>query len=547
MATVGQPLTAPEAGWRRYDDNNGNISYSTGWEVWSDSYRYGGSCHFTTQANASVNFKFYGTKLRLISGHGNDHPNTNVIQVKIDGAVVGSFSQYHTSDIVGFLLSFELLGLEQKVHEVEIISTSFKGNIDAIDIDENGYLCHSVLNTVGSLDNMQVGDCIPCKYTAPTSGQVGYFSELGTCTDSEISLSGSATPNGLFYFIKADRGLLIADRILQHSISWNTLNSAGFIEGQYSPIDISPLLISYQKTTLGSPITDYYEYTARTTSSSHQGANLTIKKDEYLITSQDEVIIEYDAFLTGFYSSAINHFLHIIPYDSPLSRQSHYGFIEGGILFIHCQYSQPSLNVWHHMKHIINFSTETIENFVDGSSYTFPQQGFGTYTLGSIGMLCIGVGSYNYAAQNKYRNITIKNANSEPVLVQFTDQMYLISSLSGGCTYADANGNATTSDQNLGGWPTTNEWDTYIVNSDLGGKITKGDDNVWHWSNLYSWTKDTPITSIGANTNRVYRGKDSNNKLLQIAGSTANTTIGFRPVLEYIEPDGSSKQKTLWY
>jgi len=406
---------------------------------------------------------------------------------------------------------------------------------------------HSILGAPKtSLEEMKIGDYIPCKYTAPTSGQAGYFSELGTCTASEISLSGSATPNGLFYFIKADKGLLIADRVIQHSISWDTLNSAGFIEEQSSSINISPLLISYQKTTLGSPITGYYEYTARTTSSKHQGANLTIKKDEYLITLQDEVIIEYDAFLTGFYSSAMNHFLHIIPYDSPLSREPYYGLIEGRIFSIHCQYSQPSQNVWHHMKHIINFSTKTIENFVDGSSYTVSNQGFGTYTLGSIGMLCIGVGPYDYAAQNKYRNITIKNANSEPVLVQFTDQMYLISSLSGGCAYADANGNATTSDQNLGGWPTTNEWDTYIVNSDLGGKITKGDDNVWHWSNLYSWTKDTPITSIGANTNRVYRGKDSNNKLLQIAGSTANTTIGFRPVLEYIEPDGSSKQETIW-
>ena len=542
MATIGQQLLSPESGWRRYNGPGTGIEFIGTWQTHTHALYYNGDNIYTTDLNARASFRFYGTKLRIISFRD---PTRGEVKIVIDG-VEETFSQ--NGSAMRQTLVYEKLGLELGFHTVVMSLVTASFDVDAIDIDEDGYLLHSILGAPKtSLEEMQIGDYIPCKYTAPTSGQAGYFSELGTCTASEISLSGSATPNGLFYFIKADKGLLIADRVIQHSISWNTLNSAGFIEEQPSSIDISPLLISYQKTTLGSPITDYYEYTARTTSSAHQGANLTIKKDEYLITLQDEVIIEYDAFLTGFYSSAMNHFLCIIPYDSPLSRESYYGSIEETSFFIQCRGSQPSQNVWHHMKHIINFSTETIENFVDGSSYTFPQQGFGTYTLGSIGMLCIGVGSYNYAAQNKYRNITIKNANSEPVLVQFTDQMYLISSLSGGCTYADANGNARTSDQNLGGWPTNNEWDTYIVNSDLGGRITKGDDNVWHWSSLYSWTKDTPITSIGANTNRVYRGKDSNNKLLQIAGSAANTTIGFRPVLKYIEPDGSSKQTTLWY
>lgn len=32
MATVGEQLTAPESGWKRYDDKDSNISYvRSGW------------------------------------------------------------------------------------------------------------------------------------------------------------------------------------------------------------------------------------------------------------------------------------------------------------------------------------------------------------------------------------------------------------------------------------------------------------------------------------------------------------------------------------
>ena len=46
----------------------------------------------------------------------------------------------------------------------------------------------------------------------------------------------------------------------------------------------------------------------------------------------------------------------------------------------------------------------------------------------------------------------------------------------------------------------------------MGGKITPGDDNVWHW-NLWNWGKETPINGLitdtssnNINTYRVTRG-----------------------------------------
>jgi hypothetical protein len=83
---------------------------------------------------------------------------------------------------------------------------------------------------------MSIGDCIPFRYKTTTSGVVGTISELGTCTATEIPVTGIATPNGLAYFIKVDKGLLISDRIVQHSISWNELNNAGYIEGKKNDI-----------------------------------------------------------------------------------------------------------------------------------------------------------------------------------------------------------------------------------------------------------------------------------------------------------------------
>lgn len=82
-----------------------------------------------------------------------------------------------------------------------------------------------------NIADMQIGDYIVCKYNA-SSGAVGTFSELGTSTATEIPITGTATPNGTFYFVKVAKGLLVADRVVQVSISWDTLNAGKYIEGK---------------------------------------------------------------------------------------------------------------------------------------------------------------------------------------------------------------------------------------------------------------------------------------------------------------------------
>lgn len=208
---------------------------------------------------------------------------------------------------------------------------------------------------VTSLSGMQIGDYIVCNYSA-SNNALGTFSGLGTASGSEIPYSGTAAPNGIFYFVKAARGLLIADRVVQNSISWDTLNSGKVIQGL-------------------------------------------------------------------------------------------------------------------------------------------------SYTLGGV--------------------------------------TGIVRSLTGGVAYATIAGSAASTDQGFGGWPTNNEWDTYIVKSNLNGKITAGDDNVWHWSSgARTWCQDTPSISVDVSTARIARGTSSGSGvkgLVTVASNTANSTYGFRPVFQYQE------------
>jgi len=110
----------------------------------------------------------------------------------------------------------------------------------------------------------------------------------------------------------------------------------------------------------------------------------------------------------------------------------------------------------------------------------------------------------------------------------------VIRSLSGGNSYLSATQTSSTTDSSLGSFPPNNEYDQYIQLSTLDNKITAGDNNVWNYSGISSWVQETPITTIGSSSNRVYRG----NTLLgfgQQASSTVNATTGFRPVLIYDE------------
>lgn len=246
MAIVGQQLLAPETDWRRYDNEDSSIIYSSGWSsVTNNALRYSNTIKFTSTTTATIKFNFTGDKIRLIASMANDRTSKGVIT--IDG-ISYSFSEYNASanELFQYIV-FEITGLTYKEHYVVInkdsSDTTSPLNLDAIDIASSGILklynnSYSIIfpeKIKTSIEDINsIGDMISQKYSALTSGQVGAFSEFGTTVAPLIPVTSSAMPNGSFYWIyfgndNLDRKIFIADRNIQHSISYDALNVGGII------------------------------------------------------------------------------------------------------------------------------------------------------------------------------------------------------------------------------------------------------------------------------------------------------------------------------
>ena len=147
MATVGQQLTAPEAGWKRYDDSSYILSYvGDSWGQYTDNVHYNGSVHYTFTSGDYVTFNFTGSKLRLIGSVGTATYRSNSASIYIDGILVGIINQVGTS-FAAQVLDFSIDGLSSSEHYVKIINnqtTPVKAGtgyiLDAIDIDSTGEL-----------------------------------------------------------------------------------------------------------------------------------------------------------------------------------------------------------------------------------------------------------------------------------------------------------------------------------------------------------------------------------------------------------------------
>jgi hypothetical protein len=134
--------------------------------------------------------------------------------------------------------------------------------------------------------------------------------------------------------------------------------------------------------------------------------------------------------------------------------------------------------------------------------------------------------------------------------------MIVIRIPTGGCAYSDGNGSYVLNSKDLGNgaYPENNEWDAYVVKSDLNGSIVPGDDDVWHWTmGVATMSQETIMTGSlngdgsgvsNANLVRMIRGSlhsnDSNpdvNRCGFLAAGITTTSIsfGFRPVAEYRE------------
>lgn len=135
-ASVGETLNAPEQGWIRFDDKDPAINYSTGWYNNSGGSYYKSSTKMTTTSGETINFLFYGSKIRLIASGNTDR--TENLKIKIDDVP----ENINLSRSPGYqYLVYEKQGLSYGLHKVEITTTDSKyAELDAIEIDTSGRL-----------------------------------------------------------------------------------------------------------------------------------------------------------------------------------------------------------------------------------------------------------------------------------------------------------------------------------------------------------------------------------------------------------------------
>ncbi|NYS75919.1 hypothetical protein [Bacillus sp. BH32] len=146
--SIGDISTYPNYGWQRYDDNSTYIQYDANWSK-NVAYNgaYGGKSTCAKKGkNASMVFRFKGTKLRLIVGCATNQYYSDRIRVKIDDLPEEYFDAIAPQD-TNQVLKYEKLGLEDIEHDVTVtVITTQPGaleydfRMDAIDIDDTGSL-----------------------------------------------------------------------------------------------------------------------------------------------------------------------------------------------------------------------------------------------------------------------------------------------------------------------------------------------------------------------------------------------------------------------
>ncbi|MGS2778880.1 6-hydroxymethylpterin diphosphokinase MptE-like protein [Robertmurraya sp. GLU-23] len=187
-------------------------------------------------AGSNIKFKFKGTGIRIIASV---HPfSNNYIQIKIDNEeqifstkVTDIYHEYSANIQQTVFVSGNL---EEKVHDVEIrLMDDSPFAIEGIEINKVGRILHP--DEVTTVSELQVGKRIRCHYIAGQN-EAGTFSNIGKESSSFIPVDSEAKPNGDFYFIMVDeidgKKILVADRNIQHSISWDQLHKQGYIFGK---------------------------------------------------------------------------------------------------------------------------------------------------------------------------------------------------------------------------------------------------------------------------------------------------------------------------
>ncbi|GAB6930072.1 hypothetical protein JCM10914A_40550 [Paenibacillus sp. JCM 10914] len=483
MATIGQSLTAPESGWKRMNADHQLLSYMGTWITQTNPAYSGGTNKHSNNAGNKISFTFRGTKLRYIGQYNTTSQTPS--SISIDG--VTEQITFLTNTLINSALVYEKTGLSDDIHTVVITINSPNENqsIQGIDIDSNGRLLHP--DEVTKIKDLQIGKRIRCNYSVISTNTVGSFSGLGQETSDFIPATSTSIPNGDFYLIMVEdfnrKKILVADRNIQNSISWDTLNNNGLATGaciKFNPVGV---LSGYESgkviiTDNGYVTGSYGEYqgwrafdrkngngdkwTRRISANDPAELIIRFKDDKQMITA-----------------------LSITPppsiSSSPTEHPKHFK-LQGS-------------DDGHKWRDIFENS-----NGIGGVKTRFAFRNSQGYSYYRFSVLSSQGGSQMQIGELEFESESIGYEASMRLLT---------------------GGTSATDDKN--------EWDKYIVNSTLNSSITAGDNNVWNWRGILSWSSTTLATHA---SQRVLRGDKTNNYYFSYNANQVYNTCGFRPVVE---------------
>lgn len=320
MAKVGDVITTPEAGWKRYLARTSIIQYDSSWSL------NAGVDMISSVPGAVTKFHFMGTKLRiLVYSWGNRSDMT----ISIDGGAPVTFKG-NAGVSAENTLAYEITGLQAGRHSVEIknaaTTNSTYATLQSIDIDDSGRLLHPT--EVTSLRDLEVGKSIRTRYRS-SLGMPGRMSKIGqeeyidgvaefiptttagptTYTDGHIYLVASHSKNGEL--------ILVSDRLAGTAIGTN-FTSEGILSKTGAPMKEEITILSVQGSSpLYNPQLMYDN--DFTTSFGYFQANTATKWELYFTLEEGKVIDSFK--LRSYYSAGYDAVGKFNVYGSNTSHQ----------------------------------------------------------------------------------------------------------------------------------------------------------------------------------------------------------------------------------
>lgn len=373
-----------------------------------------------------------------------------------------------------------------------------------------------------NIDDMLVGDIISCEYVA-SSGAVGVFSNLGNTSKASIPAASTATPDGSFYFVCVGedwlgRKKLVADRNIQHTISWDAINTSGICSSIqlvtmnqfFNPLakagsitlsnwgrtaNLATANWNFVKGILGKSSGKWYwEVTA----------DSVVATNEFAIGIATSASSLTDPYTTGYYTYCADGRKMYSGFQKVLGWGA--AFSQGDVIGVLLDLDNGTLAFTKN-----GVSQGTAYTGLSGTFYPFLMM-YGT-RQGTVNFTDAGLNSSVPSGYSVFCSVS----NQYALTVKL---------LTGGVSPADKD----------------NEWDKIIVESTLNSTITAGDNNVWNWNGVYSDIATTPMPGLTLNgtsdgRSRVKRGGPNGaNYWIYSRPDSFGTSgvadyIGFRPVL----------------